>query len=103
MKCRDGEASALVHSDKRLLEVNEDTKEWRLLQMGKLLGKFCLDYPRPRATPGKAAMEAVVENDLLQPNIHYLLQNLPNWFEKPDGPILPPSFRDYTVTTQHIC
>ena len=92
VKCQDGKASALVHSIKRLLEVGEDAKEWCLLQMGKLLAKFCLDYPRPRASPGKAAMEAVVENDLLQPNIHDLLQNLPNRFEEPDAPILPSSF-----------
>jgi len=39
-------------------------------------------------------MEAVVENDLLQANIHYPLQNLPNRFEEPDAPILPPSFWD---------
>ena len=60
MKCQDGKASALVHCVKRLLQVNEDAKQWRLFQMGKLLGKFCLDYPYPCASPFKASMQAVV-------------------------------------------
>ncbi len=57
VECQDGEASASVHGVKRFLQVNEDPKEWRLLQMGKLLSKFCLDYPGPRAPPCKAPMQ----------------------------------------------
>ena len=56
MEFQNGEASASVHGIKGLLEVNEDAKEWPLLQMGELLGQFRFDYPRPRASPGKAPM-----------------------------------------------
>jgi hypothetical protein len=56
MECQDGEASASVHGIKRFVQVNEDAKEWCLLQMRELLGKFCLYDPRPSASPCKAPM-----------------------------------------------
>ncbi len=59
--------------------------------------------PVPRPARQQAATKAVVEDDPLQPNIHYPLQNLPNQFEEPDSPIFPPPFGINTVTTQHIC
>ena len=71
VKCQDGEASALVHGVECFLQVNEDAKEWRLLQMCELLGKFHLYDPHPCASPCKAPMQAVVEFDVLQPKIHH--------------------------------
>ncbi len=80
MECQDDEASASVHGIKLFLQVNEATKEWHLLQMRELLGEFCLDDPRPCASPCKTPMQAVVEDNILQPEIHHLLENLPNRF-----------------------
>ncbi len=94
MKCQDGEAPALVHGVKRLLEVDEDAKEWRLLQMGKLLCQLRLNYPRPRASTGEASMKAVMELDLFKPEVHHPLHNLPNRFKEADAPIFPTSFWD---------
>ena len=78
MKCQNGKASASVHGIKGLLEVNEDAEEWPLLQMGELLGQFCSDYPCPRASPGKAPMQTIMELDLFQPEVHNPPHNLPN-------------------------
>ncbi len=94
MKCQNGEESASVHGIKRLLEVDEDAEEWPLLQMGELLGQFCFDYPRPRASPGKAPMQTIMELDLFQPEVHHPLHNLPNRFKEADAPIFPTSFQD---------
>ena len=94
MKCQNGEASALVHGIKRLLEVDEDAEEWPLLQMGELLCQFCLDYPRPRATSDKAPMQTIMELDPFQPEVHHPLHDLPNRFKEADAPIFPTSFWD---------
>ena len=51
VKCQDGKESVSVHGIKCFLEINEDAKEWHLLQMCKLLGKFCLDDSCPGEAP----------------------------------------------------
>jgi hypothetical protein len=80
VECQDGEASASVHGVECFLRVDEDPEEWRLLQMRELLSEFRFDYPGPRAPPCKAPMQAVMEFDGLQAEIHHSLQNLPNRF-----------------------
>jgi hypothetical protein len=57
--------------------------------MRELLGKFRLNDSRPCTSPGEAPVKAVVEFDVLQSDILYPLQNLPNWFEEFDAPIFP--------------
>jgi hypothetical protein len=94
MKCQNGEAPASVHGIKRLLEVDEDAEEWPLLQMGELLCQFRFNYPRPSASSGEASMQAIMELDPFQPEVHHLLHNLPNWFKEADAPIFPTSFWD---------
>ncbi len=79
MECQDCEALAPVHGIKRFLQVNEDTKERRLLQMRKLLSQLGFDYSCSCALPRKASMEAIAQDDGLQPKVHYLLQNFPYW------------------------
>ena len=73
MECQDGEASALVHGVERLLQVDEDPEEWRLLQMRELLSEFCLNDPGPSSPSCEAPMQAVMEFDGLQPKVHHSL------------------------------
>ena len=57
--------------------------------MRELLDKFCLNDSHPCTSPGMASVKAVVEFDVLQSDILYPLQNLPNRFEESDAPISP--------------
>jgi hypothetical protein len=70
MEHQDLETLALVHGIKHLLQVNEDTKERCLLQMRKLLSQLGFKDPCSCASPDKASMEAIAQNDGLQLKIH---------------------------------
>jgi hypothetical protein len=45
-----------IHCIKHLLQIQEDAKKWRLLQVGKLLGQFGLNNDCPGAVAAPASM-----------------------------------------------
>jgi len=80
------------HCNKHLLQVDEDSIEGGLFNVGKLLRQLRLDYRSPR--PVATAVKAVVQGNQLKPFVHHLFDDLPNWLEEANAMIISASFWD---------
>jgi hypothetical protein len=82
------QAPLAIHHAKSLLQIEEDTVEWALLEVGQLLSQFCLNNSHPGAPVVLASVQALMECDGVKPLVHYVLNDLPNWLQQSDSAVV---------------
>ena len=65
-----------------LPQVDEDTIQWDLVQVGQLLSQLDLRRRCPRASTAKKSIQAVMELDVRYALVHQDLDDLPERFQK---------------------